>query len=191
MVALKGQPKPLFKILQLPIDSKSMEQGLNSKVVLPKPNPIVGLLPTLNVPKFPQSAPLKTITNKMFDDKRAKGLCFWCDERFVPGNKCKKRQAFVIQLHVELVDEEMNKVMVSEAIMEKFSLIQLSLYALHGLIGFKTMRIIATHGKRQLFILVNLGSTHNFLSEYIVHKLKCQVRKVQGVQVTIANDQEL
>lgn len=35
----------------------------------------------------------KYLSQKEFDDKRAKGLCFHCDEKYMPGHKC-SGQAF-------------------------------------------------------------------------------------------------
>lgn len=75
-------------------------------------------------------------------------------------HKCKKRQAFVIQLHMEPVEEETTKVVVAEV--ENPGLIELSFQVFQGLVRFRTMRIMGMHGRRQLFILVDSGSTHNF-----------------------------
>lgn len=61
-------------------------------------------------------------------------------------HKCKKRQAFVIQLHMEPVEEETTNVVVAE--LENAGLMQLSLQALQGLVGFHIMRIMRMHGRR-------------------------------------------
>jgi len=55
----------------------------NSK---PFPN---GLLPT-PPPYNPNQVRRTTrpIRNKDLDERRAKGLCFWCDEKFMPGHRC-------------------------------------------------------------------------------------------------------
>lgn len=36
----------------------------------------------------PNSLPIKYLTSAERDDRRAKNLCFHCDERFVPGHRC-------------------------------------------------------------------------------------------------------
>ena len=50
-----------------------------------------------------------------FDDRRAKGLCFWCDEKYVVRHQCKKRQLYVLEANegeeteseeIEMVEEE-------------------------------------------------------------------------------------
>nr|GEV08625.1 hypothetical protein [Tanacetum cinerariifolium] len=42
----------------------------------------------------------KYLSQKKFDDKRAKGLCFHCDQKFVPGHKC-SGQAFALELVID------------------------------------------------------------------------------------------
>ena len=41
--------------------------------------------------------------------KRAKGLCFWCDERYTPGHQYKKRQLYAIKMFDEASEEEEKK----------------------------------------------------------------------------------
>lgn len=45
--------------------------------------------------------------------------------------------------------------------------------------------------KVRMHILVDTGSTHNFIHEYLVHKLKLPVQEVSGIWVEVANGQEL
>ena len=43
-----------------------------------------------------------------FDDRRTKGLCFWCDEKFVTDHKCSKKQLYVVEVNAkEVIEEEM------------------------------------------------------------------------------------
>ena len=44
-------------------------------------------------------------TSAEFDERRAKGLCFWCDEKFVLGHKCKQKQLYLVEVN-EFSDEE-------------------------------------------------------------------------------------
>ena len=47
------------------------------------------ILPT-PLPYNPNNANRTTrpIKNRDLDEKRAKGLCFWCDEKFIPCHRC-------------------------------------------------------------------------------------------------------
>lgn len=43
----------------------------------------------------------KTTSNKLFNEKITKGICFWCDDKYVSGHKCPKKQTYLLQLKDE------------------------------------------------------------------------------------------
>ncbi|KAK2970411.1 hypothetical protein RJ640_016265 [Escallonia rubra] len=57
--------------------------------------PQKALLPT------PNHAPTQKFNRGFFDERRKKGLCYWCDEVFTPAHSCKHRQVSML-----VVDEE-------------------------------------------------------------------------------------
>ena len=80
-------------------------QALTKKnKVIPKP-----------IPQLPQSQktyentsknselgqPVRKLTQKDFDDRRSKGLCFGCDEKYFRGHVCKKKQLFMLEAEEE------------------------------------------------------------------------------------------
>ncbi|KAF2285326.1 hypothetical protein GH714_042368 [Hevea brasiliensis] len=69
--------------------------------------------------------------------------------------------------------------------------LQMSLNAMRGTPGAQTMCVAGTCGKRSLQILINIGSTHNFLDSHIARKVGCELVKVTGVVVEFVNGQEL
>ncbi|XP_076892322.1 uncharacterized protein LOC143544026 [Bidens hawaiensis] len=44
----------------------------------------------------------RRLTSDELELKRAKGECFWCTEKFVPGHNCTKRQLYILQV----IDDE-------------------------------------------------------------------------------------
>ena len=98
------------------------------------------------------------------------------------------KQAFVLQLHVNTEDEE-EEGFVEDKNLEPTEpkLMQLSLYALNGATGSNTMRLMGMQGKQTLFILIDSGSTHNFLSEDTTRRMTCKLQPIEGVTVTVAN----
>ena len=56
------------------------------------------------------------LTPRQMEEKIVKNQCFWCDERFVPGHKCKNRQLYTISVQKE---EELNEVMTDEGMMKE------------------------------------------------------------------------
>lgn len=81
MIAIKDQPEPISCKPYLPYAPKPSPYNLNTHTNSYKPNNNANLLPTPNVFKFQQhpTSNFKAITNKMFNEKRAKGVYFWYD----------------------------------------------------------------------------------------------------------------
>ena len=42
--------------------------------------------------------PTKSIKNQKFEKKRLKGLCFWCDEKFVLGYRCQNKSLYSLSV---------------------------------------------------------------------------------------------
>ena len=60
-----------------------------------------------------------------------------------------------------------------------------------GATGYKTMRVTVFVRKRLLHILVDSGSTHNFLDVNVVKKLGCKLEEVGPMRVDVANGSSL
>lgn len=52
----------------------------------------------------------RRLSQAEMEDRRSRGLCFFCDEKFVPGHKCMaKRQQFSLDIEVSegnFIEEE-------------------------------------------------------------------------------------
>jgi hypothetical protein len=124
---------------------------------------------------------------------REKGLCFGFNEKFTPGHRCQEPQAFLIEAYtVEDDDELVDFAETTEegrGIDDEESLI--SLHAIASCNGPKTMRIKAAIGRRTLVILINNGSTHNFVDHKVAHALQLAVTPTQEFTVKVANGEKL
>ena len=74
---------------------------------------------------------------------------------------------------------------------EKQDNIQLSLNALMGGGDYQTMTLTGTYHGRPLFVLIDFGSTHNFLSIKVAKRAKCLLQPVSNIEVIVANGQDL
>jgi len=68
---------------------------------------------------------------------------------------------------------------------------QISINAMHGHSGFNTMRVNGHKGKKTLHILIDSGSTHNFLDEQLARKLGCKLEPITRQLVAIADGNTL
>ncbi|KAA8539773.1 hypothetical protein F0562_026465 [Nyssa sinensis] len=68
---------------------------------------------------------------------------------------------------------------------------EISFYALTGWTASKTMRITAKIGHHEVVVLIDNGSTHNFISEKIADKLHLPVIPTEPFTVKVANGRPL
>lgn len=65
------------------------------------------------------------------------------------------------------------------------------IHALTGVHSFSTMKMIGLIGTRQLHILIDSGSTHNFINARTTNKLRCIQKEVKPLSVSVANGSHL
>lgn len=103
MDAIKEQSKLTNHTPYIPPISKASSYHHSSTTYPLKPTYNLRLLPTpkltcvTNAINSPTNN--KTSTNKNVDEKRVKGIYFWCDEKYTGKHKCKRKQAFMLQLN--------------------------------------------------------------------------------------------
>lgn len=139
------------------------------------------------------SRPRRILTSKEIDEKRANNMCFFCDEKYYPGHQC-KGQVYSL----EVMEEEEGMEMSEEGLEGSLStLLQedeqplISLQALQGMNSFQTMRVIGRAGSQAIHILVDSGSTHNFLDATTAKRLRCELQKIPPLVVAVAGGAQL
>lgn len=152
---------------------KSITNGSSSSAILPTP-----------VLK-PKPLNSRRLSHKEIEEKRARGECFGCTEKYSPTHVCKNKQLFSIEL-LEDDDELMDQDEVIEVIEPK-----ISLNAITGVPSFSTMRVKGSIGTKILQILVDSGSTHNFVSIALAKKMRCPIKTVDELDVTVADGNKL
>uniref|UniRef100_A0A2N9FC91 Ty3 transposon capsid-like protein domain-containing protein n=1 Tax=Fagus sylvatica TaxID=28930 RepID=A0A2N9FC91_FAGSY len=110
-------------------------------------------------------------------ERRKKGLCYNCDERWSSDHRCKDRKLYLIE---EVEDEEAE---LEEAKAE------ITLCALLGSTSPSTMRVIAIVNGQMTVVLLDTGSTHNFMDETLAKTLKLPIDGESNFGVRVANGQ--
>lgn len=127
------------------------------------------------------------------EERRKKGLRYNCDSKWQFGHKCQTPKLFLIDT-VELVEESNEMEEQGEDVIE-FSydenLPEISLHAITGSHHPKTMRIVGWLGIQRIVILIDSGSTHNFVDSSICKTTHLFIHREQRIKVKVANGEEV
>jgi hypothetical protein len=129
------------------------------------------------------------------DECQLKGLCYNCDEIYFSGHKCKEQNIFMaISKDISEEDVETPLVLESPETTDitppsdppRVELI-ISLNALTDFSSPQTLKLIGYIKHMKVIILVDSGSTHNFIHHRIAQETHCCIHVVNNFQIMIAN----
>ncbi|KAG6490402.1 hypothetical protein ZIOFF_051698 [Zingiber officinale] len=127
----------------------------------------------------PPTSFFKRLSRAEMAERRAKGLCFNCDESYSTGHKCKRL------FWIKVLDDD------SEGEEEGETHPEISLHAISGVRNSQTMQLLAASHGIPVSILVDSGSTHNFVREGLVLNLKVEIQKRPNLKVCVANGERV
>nr|GFA57768.1 hypothetical protein [Tanacetum cinerariifolium] len=111
---------------------------------LPIPNNLLAAKSSFNTPY-----PKRQLTQKEFQERRARNLCFYCDKKYTPGHSC-RGQVFNLEVVAYLIHDYSNESVIDhdeEVVHEEVTgeviefTPQISLNALNGVESFQTLRV--------------------------------------------------
>ncbi|XP_073001509.1 uncharacterized protein [Typha latifolia] len=137
---------------------------------------------------LPPSAPLtdfrgqwksffRQLTVAKIEEMRAKGLCFYCDEKFAPSHKYGKQPTAIIFLRED-----------EEGKMEPWGgeeEVELSIYAYLGSRAPQNLCVEGLIKNHEVDILIDSGGTHNFMDGKLVRQIGLGVTPTIGFDVAI------
>ena len=152
--------------------------------------------------------PLQRLSPAQMEERRKKGPCFNCDEKFQARHHCKFAKLFLLEglypfqwtsSNLELVELDAYDVPLShdfdmhllhsrvdESEPKRFEA-NITLYALLGSPSPSTMRIKGRINGHWIVILIDIGSTHNFLDAAILSRLHLLVDPTVSFEVKVVN----
>nr|TKS00522.1 hypothetical protein D5086_0000182490 [Populus alba] len=156
-----------------------------------QPTTTVGLLgpppmqPATQPPGNKFSGPIRRITSQEAKERREKGLCFYCDDKFAPGHRCIRPQLFMME-DILFEDCPADVDMDIESNGEE-AIPEISFHALARTNHPQTFRVIGKVGNKEVTVLIDGGSTHNFIDQAVVSKLALPVIRDKVFRVTVGN----
>jgi hypothetical protein len=155
---------------------------------LPRPKPVNPTTP---------STPLKIqkLTKVEMAKRQLKGLYYNCDDKNFQGHKCKEQKIFMA-ISEDISEEDFETPLVFDSLEitditppsdpPEVELI-ISLNALTGFSAPQTLKLIGYIKHWKVIILVDSGSTHNFIHRHIAQETHFYIHVVNNFQIMIAN----
>lgn len=170
---------------------KSNNNSNTTKGLLPKPYEAKKTDTEVKA-KEVMGQPKKFLSQEEMNDRRSKGLCYYCDEKYTPGHYLKHKKT---QLYTMEVDENEEFFEAEDGDAKEDNegdVAHISVSAVAGITeNYRTMKVRGVHNKKILYILIDSGSTHNFMDPEIAKKLNCNVQPPKMKRVAVADGGKL
>ena len=146
--------------------------------------------PTSN---YQKNQSIRKISSAEMQLRREKGLCYTCEDKWSFNHKCPNKHIMLLQVDEEEIVEQTpdhNDQNNPEPIQQELEL-HLSLNALKGASGVGTIKFVGHIGNTPVQILVDGGSSDNFLQPRIAQFLKLDVEPAPCFKVLVGNGNSL
>jgi hypothetical protein len=137
-----------------------------------------------NAPSSKTPQPTR-LTPQKLEERKEKGLCFNCGSKYSKGHKCGEKKLFYIDFEEEEEQEPSQDENVEAFASEELTP-TISCNALVGIITPQTLKIEGYIKTKKVIVLIDSGSTHNFIHYKLANSLNCFVYPTPKFQVMIA-----
>ena len=135
-------------------------------------------------PSLPQPT---SLTPQQLEEKRAKGLCYSCDSKYTKSHKCAEKKLFYIDCEEEEENEQEEDIHPEPTLEEEEMSPNISCNALVGITTPQTLKIEGHIKKKNVIVLIDLGSANNFIHCKVAKELNCFLYPALECQVMVAN----
>ncbi|XP_034684112.1 uncharacterized protein LOC117913267 [Vitis riparia] len=163
----------------------TLQKGPNPSAGILGPNPTQWSNNSLNH----SSLPVRRITNQEARERREKGLCYYCDEKYFQGHRYERPQLFMItdtppEEEEALGDNQQGTKGIN-------TLPEISFHVITRSEHPQTLRVLGRLKNKDLTVLIDGGSTHNFIYQTVVSRFGLPVVREKKLQVIVANQERI
>lgn len=139
---------------------------------------------------------IRRLSEKELQAKREKGLCYRCDDKWMIGHRCRRKELSVLitqedeeeegelspgsQSHEELGD-----------ILAEPTCAEISLKTVMGLTSPKTFKLLGSINNQSVIVMVDPGATHNFVSQGVIERVGLKVSPSTAFAVALGTGEEV
>ncbi|XP_057775458.1 uncharacterized protein LOC130994433 [Salvia miltiorrhiza] len=140
------------------------------------------------------AVPVRRLTPAETREKRERGLCFHCDQKWNPAHRCKSKGT-VMLLEGDDIEpsEDIEPTEPADHSLDE-TLIMGDISSLHSLSGAthpRSLRLWGTTLNQRFQVMIDNGSTHNFITPALAERLKLPLSPVPSFRVRIGNDDSI
>ncbi|VFR00018.1 unnamed protein product [Cuscuta campestris] len=164
--------------------------------------PTTGLLPTPTTASKPPVPPGRTsdkppnlpivrVTNAEKAERNKKGLCWYCEEKWTPGHHCRHR--FLVLMGPDDDDNPVAEPDLPDDPLDT-AVIEADISSMHSLSGSPSPRSLRLAGmvhNGAVQVLLDSGSTHNFIHPTAAERLALPLHPVSPFRVYVGNGDSL
>lgn len=147
---------------------------------------LVTSIPTSTTSPGSTETTFKKLTSAAIALRRKKGLCYNCNERSGPNHKCR------VKFFLLIASEDDDPIISPPTLLQLDtpSSAQLSPHAFLSHTAFATLRVTGSMNGHDVIVLIDGGSTYNFVQDRMVHFLNLAAQPSQRLIVMVVNGSE-
>ncbi|XP_026398743.1 uncharacterized protein LOC113294565 [Papaver somniferum] len=174
----------------------TVEEHVLSPLTTPPKPPFSNSKPFVTLPPTPTKLenslpPIKRLTPAQMKVRKEKVLCYNCDEFYKHVHICKTQKLFMLVASKDNSSpssvEELEDDNASPPSSSLDSPMEISLHALTGLVTHNTIIVPGHLQSRDIFILIDTGSTQSFVDAELAEQQQLPVSPTGHMLVTVAN----
>ncbi|KAL5823102.1 hypothetical protein ACOSQ4_021002 [Xanthoceras sorbifolium] len=148
------------------------------------------LAPSSLPPLFPTPPfPIRRLSPQELRDKREKGLCYNCDQKWSSSHRSRSKFLLLLGTDEPVIDHFEPDVAIEEEPMEE-TIVAGDISSLNALAGHgnpRSLRLLSEVNQQSLQVLIDSGSTHNFIKPAVAESLGLDVQATDTFRVYIGN----
>ena len=124
-----------------------------------------------------KSGEIRRLTEREVQQKREKGLCFRCDDKWSIGHRCRRKELSVLISQDEEYGEEFE--LITDGQTEEMAHTEMadepqpeiSFNSVMGFTSPRTMKMLGYIMGKEVVVMIDPGATHNFISREVIEAL--------------------
>ncbi|XP_061367568.1 uncharacterized protein LOC133310624 [Gastrolobium bilobum] len=132
------------------------------------------------------SLPIKKLPPEELQRKRDLGICYTCDEKWTASHRCKARMLLLIGESDDPPHEPEEEVVWQVANTDE-NVTHAALHILAASVNPRSLQLSALIRKQEVVVLIDSGSSHNFIRKQLADDLQLPMSRVTRMKVFMGN----